>query len=808
MIDSVEIADSKGTRQLKSDSFPLALGGAGAQIEIGDVAAGKTAAWIGQTDDELFVQVAQSGEPVHCNGSPVTVSQWLQDGDVIRIASTRVTFRRGAPPRLEVEQVAGEDVTEPPLIAGRASRETAATGMTVRPVEFTPSRVEPAAERQRRIRPVTVLIAVLILALAGFAALIFSVKSVKIVVEPAPDRLVFEGSSLGWEVSGRHLLRPGSYVLVAEKTGYRRLEEPLEITRASGQTYSFALVRLPGTLTIDAGSVSGATVFVNGEEVGATPIEPLELEPGEHVVRVESDRHDPFESVVTIEGGGSEQSLTVTLVPRYAAIGFRSTPAGARVSVDGRSIGTTPLTQDLLAGSHDYEMNLPGHQSHRGSVVVVANQPQELPSVQLRLSDAKLLLRSEPSEASVTVGEDYRGRTPLELPLAPGRTHEIRLTRPSHDAASQQVRLEPGETRELTIVLSPRQGEVEVRVAPGDAEVFVNGESQGQGSRVLTLTALPQQIEVRREGFESYSVHVTPRPGFPQTVDATLKTTEQRKAEGMKPFVRSPQGHKMVLVRGGLFTTGAPRREPGRRANEVRREVKLVRAYYISTTEVTNEQFHEFMNSHRSGRVDQHNLEIGHHPVVRVTWADAARFCNWLSKKEGLTPVYLETGGDVLATDPLGKGYRLPTEAEWVRAARYPDGSTELKYPWGQSLPVPENAGNYADLSAGDLVSPTLDDYNDQFPATAPAHSFRPNALGLFNMGGNVAEWVHDYYSATAPGGGKVETDPVGPKSGSTHVIRGSSWMDASVSELRLSYRENGTRPRADVGFRIARYAE
>ena len=121
---------------------------------------------------------------------------------------------------------------------------------------------------------------------------------------------------------------------------------------------------------------------------------------------------------------------------------------------------------------------------------------------------------------------------------------------------------------------------------------------------------------------------------------------------------------------------------------------------------------------------------------------------------------------------------------------------------------MPPDSGNYADLSATGLVSPTLDDYDDQFPATAPAHSFRPNALGLFNMGGNVAEWVHDYYSASAAGNGKVEKDPVGPKTGSTHVIRGSSWMDASVSELRLSYRESGTRPRADLGFRVARYAE
>ena len=806
MIDSVEIADAKGTHRLELDSFPLALGGTGAQIELGEVAAGKTAAWIGHTDGELFVQVADAGEPVSCNGSPVTASQWLQDGDVIRIASTAITVRSGETLRLEVEEVTGEDVTEPPLIAGRES--AAATGMTVRPVEFTPNRVEQAGEPRRRIRPLTVLVALLIVALAGFAALMFTVKSVKIVVEPAPDRLVFEGSSLGWKVAGRHLLRSGSYTLVAEKRGFHRLEEPLEVTSASGQSYRFTLRLLPGTLFVDAGGVTGATVLVNGEQVGTTPVEPLELEPGEHVVRVETGRHDPFESVVTIEGGGSEQTLDVTLVPRYAAIGFRSKPAGARVSIAGRTVGTTPLTHELLAGSHDYELTLAGHKSYRGSVVVLANQPRELPTVVLPLSDAKLILRSEPSEASVTVGEDYRGRTPLELPLAPGRTHQIRLTRPGHDSESQEVRLDPGETRELNVVLSPRQGEVEVRVVPADAELFVNGESRGQGSRVLQLTALPQRIDVRREGFESYSVDITPRPGFPQTIDATLKTTEQRKAEGMKPFVRSPQGHKMVLVRGGHFQTGAPRREPGRRANEVRREVQLIRPFYLSTTEVTNEEFHEFMSSHRSGRVEQHNLEIGHHPVVRVTWADAARYCNWLSKKEGLSAVYVETGGDLVAANPMSTGYRLPTEAEWVRAARFPDGATELKYPWGRSLPVPEGSGNYADLSADGLVSPTLDYYDDQFAATAPAHSFRPNALGLFNMGGNVAEWVHDFYSATASGDGKVLEDPVGPKSGSTHVIRGSSWMDASVSELRLSYRENGTRPRADVGFRIARYAE
>ena len=121
---------------------------------------------------------------------------------------------------------------------------------------------------------------------------------------------------------------------------------------------------------------------------------------------------------------------------------------------------------------------------------------------------------------------------------------------------------------------------------------------------------------------------------------------------------------------------------------------------------------------------------------------------------------------------------------------------------------MPDGAGNYADSAADGLVSPTLDDYDDKFATTAPAHSFRPNALGLFHLGGNVAEWLHDSYSAAPAGGGKVEQDPVGPAGGTTHVIRGASWMDASVSELRLSYRDGGARPRADLGFRIARYAE
>ena len=98
-------------------------------------------------------------------------------------------------------------------------------------------------------------------------------------------------------------------------------------------------------------------------------------------------------------------------------------------------------------------------------------------------------------------------------------------------------------------------------------------------------------------------------------------------------------------------------------------------------------------------------------------------------------------------------------------------------------------------------------DYNDGYLATAPVASFDVNQYELYDMSGNVAEWVHDFYGAVGAIGG-VEVDPLGPSEGQFHTIRGSSWAHGSVTELRLSFRDFGEEVRDDVGFRIARYLE
>ena len=192
--------------------------------------------------------------------------------------------------------------------------------------------------------------------------------------------------------------------------------------------------------------------------------------------------------------------------------------------------------------------------------------------------------------------------------------------------------------------------------------------------------------------------------------------------------------------------------------------------------------------------------------MANISWDEAARFLNWLSHKDGLPPFYREEQGVMVAADPGGTGYRLPTEAEWAYAARKAARKERTRYPWPGTYPPQVKAGNFADESSRHLLSLVIEGYHDGFPASAPTGSFPANPAGLFDLGGNVAEWCHDYYLANPAGQSTV--DPMGPATGTHHVVRGSSWRDASITELRFSYRRYSREPANDIGFRIARYAQ
>lgn len=790
------------TRRFGEADFPLTLGGAGADIVVPGLNGDGPAAFLALDEGELYAQ-PRGGERLSLGGRPIAASQWLRDGDELRLRGTRIRVVWSGDRRsLQVRHLPLERPEAAVLPRPLADLQPEAD-VLVRAVDFMP-RPFPVAARKRGLRPPPWRVVVPAAAALLAAGYLFAARFVEVRVEPEPQALSVRGlPHLAW--GGARLLLPGSYTVTARRDGYRPLEQPLAVTGDRRQVARFVMERLPGLVLVETKPAAAVRVLVDGADRGTTPLQPLEVAAGEHEVQLRAEGYKAFTTRLRVAGGGEQQTLQATLVPDRAPVSFSSEPTGATVRVDGAEVGRTPLTVDLSSGSRAVAVSLAGHRPAGRTIDVVAEQPLTVPPFRLEPQPGHLRLASEPGGAAVRVDGEFRGETPLDIDVAPLREHTVRLTKAGHEAAEANVKLDLGEERSVSLVLPPRLGDVQVTAEPADAEVVVDGEVRGRPGQTLKLTAAPHEIEVRRSGYEPHRVTVTPRPDFPQAVKVRLRSLDQPKPAS--PQRLSVEGHDLRLVPPGRFPMGASRREPGRRANETPREVELQRPAYLSLREVTNAQFRRFQPAHASGTFSGRDLNADNQPVARVTWEEAAEYCNWLSAQAGLPPVYAAKGGGRLeAVTPIGPGFRLPTEAEWSRVARHAAGGS-LKYPWGASLPVPPGSGNYADESARAVTPVVLQGYDDRYPVSSPVGTFPPNALGFFDLGGNVAEWVHDVYSIP-PAGVALERDPVGPAAGDLHVVLGSSYLHGTVTELRLSYRDYATKPRADVGFRVARYAE
>ncbi len=188
------------------------------------------------------------------------------------------------------------------------------------------------------------------------------------------------------------------------------------------------------------------------------------------------------------------------------------------------------------------------------------------------------------------------------------------------------------------------------------------------------------------------------------------------------------------------------------------------------------------------------------HPVHSVTWHDAVKWCNARSEMEGRSPAYYTCAArtNVYRSGRLDlqeawvdwySGYRLPTEAEWEKAAR--GGSTGRRFAWADADTISHERANYRATEDAEYdVSPTRGahpDFDDGFPGTSPVGSFSPNAYGVHDMTGNVWEWCWDWLGATYGVRGPA-LNPRGPAGGAVRVLRGGSWTEPAFAQ-RVAFR-------------------
>lgn len=672
------------------------------------------------------------------------------------------------------------------------------------PIDFTPHD-DTGPRVTFKPKPLHFIVGIFLLLSAVSGWFVLTAKSVFVEANPITAEIEISGG-LHVLLGQRYLIRRGSYEISLTNTGYHDSVTQLLVNEEQSQTHTFEMRKLPGKVTIATPELAGARVQIDGVDIGETPLVDVPIEPGEHQMTISLDRYLDFGEAINIEGREVEQSYEANLEPAWAVVSLSTTPAGADVLLDGDVIGTTPLNAEILQGRRDLTLKLVGHKAWQDDFDIIAGEDFSIPLVELEPADGLVFIRSNPSGASVTIGGEFKGLTPLEVALPPDQNHELTFFKSGYFSNKTSIRTEPDQERELNISLDPELASVSIMAQPQDAELYVNGELRGLANQTIELMASSQQIEIRKEGFVPYSTEFTSRPGLDQAIRVSLKSLEQARLDAIQPVITTVAGQELKLFYPGAFTMGASRREAGRRPNENLRDIRLDRPFYIGFNEVTNAEFRQFNADHSSGTVSGVTLNNETQPAVQISWAQAAAYCNWLSEQEGLPLFYDIEGEDIIGFNPESTGYRLPAEAEWAWIARTDGSGNTLKYPWGDQLPPPENAGNFADITAQNYLGEIMFNYNDNFFATAPVGSFDANQYAIYDMAGNVSEWVHDYYGAVGSIG--VEIDPLGPELGQFHTIRGSSWAHGAVTEMRLSFRDFGEEPRDDVGFRVARYLE
>ena len=536
------------------------------------------------------------------------------------------------------------------------------------------------------------------------------------------------------------------------------------------------------------------------------------------------------DSVRLLTGPAPELPASIVNAPaperqKFAEIVLQSEPPGAEIWLDGKKVGKTPEPLSMAGGNYEFVLKRPRYKDEKVIVSARRGEQINLGVVNMRFSDPPkpgqswtnhLGMVFEPGESGTWVaaepttyqqfiqenGELLEGEViPWKLRndkqgyivyvphtdiqgfcewlrredlkegfLAPDFNYRYEIVTDNVLDRVDDVR---GTFHAFRCVVYRQEfGELTITSEPSGAEVYDEGVYIGQTPLKGRRTeAGERKLELRLAGYQIEPYSLTLSPGG--SVNATIPLSVSSAVEFGRAWGNS--------LRMRFVPVGDP----------------VIENFLVGAHEVRKRDFNAFINATGATPPPKPKFQQGGvHPVVNVTRSDAEEFCRWLTNHEREN----ERIG-------LGDTYRLPTDAEWSTAAGAAlergdspadrGGRTFGVYPWGVQWPPPAKAGNFADktyrISLGRSRAEAIPGYNDGVVYTAPTGKFKGNTYRIFDVAGNVWEWVSDSY-----GGADADAADLG-------VIRGASWRDFEKDDLGLG-RRRSTSPETraeNIGFRV-----
>ena len=553
-----------------------------------------------------------------------------------------------------------------------------------------------------------------------------------------------------------HSIAIGEYTITLSKPLYYNYKRSVTIKPNEDNKFTFTLRPNFGSLQCIADKdLQDAVIFIDEEEKGSLNKLITPIKTGTHTLLVKKELYADYTTKFTIADGEAKQ-LNIALTPTFGTILINTNPTNSSLFINKEK---QPINTVIKKPAGNYFIEITNEKYYTiAKNIELTQQQQYTETITLTPKTGNIEIITTPDEAEVWLNNTKQTRTtPMVIRDVMVGDYGVEIKKNGYTSLQKNIIVKQHETAKINEILANTKT-IQIQTNPANAQIQIDGKNIGVSPIQYSVDLQKNYtLTITKNGYKSLTKQITIKENF----ENELFNLEKENNFIFKDLAKT----EMVFVQGGTFTMGC-NKEQGTDCYDNEKPVHQVTLsdYYIGKFEVTQGLWKKVM-----GKNPSNFKNCGEDcPVESVSWDDCQTF---ISKLNQLT----------------GKKYRLPTEAEWEYAAR---GGWDV-------------AGNFQlqtkYAGSNDLYEVAWYDGNSD-GKTHTVGTKKPNALGIYDMSGNVWEWCNDWYGAYS---NKAVTNPQGAKSGSARVFRGGGWYGGGYGRVsdRNIYDPSGSN--SNLGLRL-----